>query len=51
MAYFRHQKKKTTFRKASPIYGLGTEWEDVVYQNLEWTSTHIDTMVKIPKSI
>jgi hypothetical protein len=26
-------------------------WEDVVYRSLEWTSTHIDTMVKIPKSI
>ncbi len=40
-----------TFRKALPIYGLGTMWEDVVYRSLEWTSTHIDTMVKIPKSI
>jgi hypothetical protein len=26
-------------------------WEDVLYCSLGWTSTHIDTMVKIPKSI
>ncbi len=48
---FATKKKKTIYRKALPIYGLGIVWEDVLYCSLGWTSTHIDTMVKIPKSI